>query len=58
MSDTQHEEEQASAISDAYLDALSEVDLARIAEFEALDEEQKSGLRQLFRTDPNAGAAW
>jgi hypothetical protein len=59
MSDTQQpEEEQATAISAAYLDALSEVDLARIAEFDALDEKQKSGLRQLFKTDPNAGIAW
>ena len=59
MSDTQQNvEEQATAISAAYLDALSEVDLARIAEFDALDEKQKWGLRQLFQIDPNAAVAW
>jgi hypothetical protein len=59
MSDTQQrQEEQATPISAAYIDALSEVDLARIAEFDALDEKQKSGLRQLFNTGPNAEVAW
>jgi hypothetical protein len=59
MSDTQQrEQEQATAISAAYLDALSEVDLARIAEFDALDDNQKSFLRQLFSLDPDAGIAW
>ena len=59
MSDNQQTvEEQATAISAAYLDALSEVDLARIAEFDALDERQKRGLPQLFQADPNASAAW
>ena len=58
MSDTHQHGEQATAISAAYLDALSEVDQARIAEFDALDEDQKAGLRRLFKTDPHADAAW
>lgn len=59
MSGTQQREEDlATDIFAAYLDALSEVDLARIAEFESLDEKHKWSLRQLFQTDPNAGAAW